>query len=81
LQAWRWAQGQGARAIQLWGAAESTRVTLGFVLLPTEQERYDRDLAAVHATLAEEAFDIAWRTGQAMSLEQAVAYALEAEIG
>jgi hypothetical protein len=73
-------QGHSEQAVRLWRAAESIRATLGLTLLPTERERYDRDRTAVRATLDEERFGIAWKEGQAMTLEQAVAYALQKEI-
>jgi hypothetical protein len=44
---------------------------------PVDRGDYERDVALARAQLGEEAFVIAWATGQAMSLEQAIAYALE----
>jgi hypothetical protein len=38
---------------------------------------HDRDVATVERWLAPEAFAAAWAEGQAMTLEQAVAYAAE----
>ncbi len=40
---------------------------------------HDRDLAATRAMLGEEAFALAWAEGQAMTLDQAVEYALQDE--
>ncbi len=37
----------------------------------------DRDLAATRAQLDAAAFEAAWAEGQAMTLEEAMAYALE----
>jgi len=42
-----------------------------------DRDDYERDIALARAQLGEEAFTAAWATGQAMSLEQAIAYALE----
>jgi UDP-N-acetylmuramyl pentapeptide synthase len=44
--------------------------------LPVAQAR----VAAVRAALGEEAFAAAWAEGQAMTREQAIAYALEEEV-
>jgi len=38
---------------------------------------YERTAAAVRSQLGESAFEEAWAEGQAMTFEQAVAYALE----
>jgi hypothetical protein len=42
------------------------------------RQEYDRTLVAVRAQLSVEAFAAAWAEGQAMTLEQAISYALEA---
>jgi predicted ATPase/DNA-binding CsgD family transcriptional regulator len=44
---------------------------------PVDRDDYERDVALARAQLGDEAFAIAWTAGQAMSLEQAIAYALE----
>lgn len=41
------------------------------------QAEYERSVAVARATLGDEAFEAAYAKGQAMSLEEAVAYALE----
>ena len=57
--------------------AEALRELVGTRLLPSERAGYERDLAAVRAELGEEAFAEDWAEGRAMSVEQAVAYALD----
>ena len=47
------------------------------LLDPTERAEVEAGLAAARAALGEEAFAKAWAEGQAMTLEQAVEYALE----
>ena len=42
-----------------------------------EREEYDRVVADLHTQHDEAAGQAAWAAGQAMSLEQAIAYALE----
>jgi hypothetical protein len=44
---------------------------------PVARHDYDRDVAVARAQLGETAFAAAWAEGRAMTLEQAVAYALE----
>jgi predicted neutral ceramidase superfamily lipid hydrolase len=44
---------------------------------PVDRADYTRIVASVRAALDEGAFAAAWAEGQAMSLEDAVAYALE----
>jgi predicted ATPase/DNA-binding SARP family transcriptional activator len=70
-------QGQFGRAARLWGAAEALRQAILAPLSPKERETYDRSLTAARTALGEEAFAAAWAEGQAMSLEEASAYALE----
>jgi non-specific serine/threonine protein kinase len=72
------AQGDQARALRLAGAAAAVRERAG--QLPSyEEERASpaRWLAAARAALDEQAQMTAWWDGQAMSLQQAVAYATE----
>jgi hypothetical protein len=44
---------------------------------PVEQASVDRDLAIIHSQLDDAAFEKAYQTGCAMTLDEAVAYALE----
>jgi hypothetical protein len=75
------ASGSGTplRAARLSGAAEALRRTIGSLLQPAARTIYDRAAATVRAQLGEAAFAVASAQGQAMSLEQVVGYALEAE--
>ena len=65
------------RAAWLWGAAEHLRVLLGCRPAPATRATYERLLAQVRAQLGESAFAAAWASGEALSLEQAIAEALE----
>jgi tetratricopeptide (TPR) repeat protein len=73
------AQGQAIRATRLLGAADAAREVAGSPLPPVEREEQDQIIAAARSALEENAFAVAWAEGQAMSLEQAVAYALAGE--
>ncbi len=76
------ARRQYDRAARLLGAAEALRQafeTIGGGLSPELQADYDRRLASTRRSLGESAFAAAWAEGRAMTLDQAVEYALAAE--
>ena len=68
------------RAAQLAGAAEALRAATGLTLEPFDRGVYERAVAAAQASLGEEAFAAAFAAGQAMTLDEAVAYALGEDI-
>jgi predicted ATPase/DNA-binding SARP family transcriptional activator/uncharacterized protein HemY len=67
------------RAARMWGAARAGRDHLGAPLSLREQVAYDQQVAQARSALGPEAFATAQEEGRAMTLEQAVAYALEPE--
>ena len=71
------ATGRTIAAVQLFGAAEALRTAFGMPRRPVHQAAYAHALAAIQAQLDAQAFTAAWAEGQAMPLEQAIAYALE----
>jgi hypothetical protein len=73
--------GDGVRAARLLGAAEALRGALNAPLYPADQNAYAAIVAAARAGLSDEAFVAAWSAGRALSMEQAVAEALETERG
>ncbi len=73
------AQGQAARAARLWGAGARLREDIGAKAPPNEHTRYERYLATARAHLDAATFAAAWAEGRAMSLEEAIAYALADE--
>jgi hypothetical protein len=58
------------------GAAEALRETIGLPLAPVDRAAYERNVAAVRAQFDAASFAAAWAEGRAMTLEQAIAYAL-----
>jgi non-specific serine/threonine protein kinase len=70
---------QPERAIRLLGAAEAYCETLGTRPPVADATEYEQTVAAGRAALGEAAFAEAWAAGRAMSLEQAVDYALQGE--
>lgn len=71
------ALGQLDRAARLVGASEAALESMGAFHQPTDKPEIDRIIADVRAQLDNTTFQIAWAEGQEMSLEQAVANALE----
>jgi hypothetical protein len=70
------ARGQPVRAARLLGAADAVRTALAMQLLPIERPGHDEPARAARAALGEAAFAAALAAGQALSPEEAVAYAL-----
>jgi hypothetical protein len=70
------AQSQPQTAARFFGAAEAARESLEAQMTPAEREEYDRHLSALRAQLSEAEFAAAWAEGRALSLDEAVAYAL-----
>ncbi len=64
---------QPERVARLWGAAEALREVIG----APRQSEDEQAVARARAQLDEAAWQAAWAEGRAMSLEQAIAYALE----
>ena len=69
--------GDAERAVRLWGAAERQRQSIGCRPAPAARATYERAMAVARAQFDEATFAAAWAEGQAMTLEQAIAYALE----
>jgi hypothetical protein len=70
-------QGQLERAARLFGAGAVLRERLGADLPAIGRRSHDRGVAAVRAALGDADFEAAWAAGQALSLEQAIAEALQ----
>ena len=70
-------QGNTVRAVRLYSAAERLRENIGVHLLPDEPDNHEQDINLVKSTLNEMEFTKAWAEGRAMTMEQAVEYALE----
>jgi predicted ATPase/DNA-binding SARP family transcriptional activator len=73
----RAALGQPERGARLLGAAQALIEGAGAAWAPEEQAECDRYLAAARRQLPERAFAAAWAGGRTMSLDDAVAFALE----
>ena len=70
-------QGLMERGAKLLGAAEALLQSIGAVLGPGDRQIYERAIAIAREELGEEGLEAARQEGRAMSLEQAIEYALE----
>jgi predicted ATPase/DNA-binding NarL/FixJ family response regulator len=68
---------QPERAAMLFAAAHDLSSTISSHLDPADLIEYERNLAAAKAQLSPHAWGRAWRRGQNMTLDEAVAFALE----
>ncbi len=71
-----WAHEFPERAARMFGAAEGLRESIGAALPLADQLELDQNVSAVRAHLGDEAWTSAWAGGRAMTLDQAIAYAL-----
>jgi tetratricopeptide (TPR) repeat protein len=71
------AQGQFQRAAQLMGAVETQLASLGIRLLYMDKLEYDRNLAVLQTNLDERTLKKFWGTGNNLSLEEAIHFALD----
>ena len=71
------AEGRGERAASLLGAASAVRETIGTPQIVPERLATEQAVAAARAALGEEAWAAAFTAGRALSLEQAIIYALQ----
>src|SRR6266511_2359098 len=69
-------QGQSDRTLRLAGAAAALREAIGSPLSPIDQAQLERRLAPARQALGEATAVAMWAEGQAIPLEQAVAYTL-----
>lgn len=72
------AQQQWVRATRLWSAAVALRTTISVPLPPSMRAEYEPTRSTIRAHVKEEEFADTWAEGQALSVEQAMEYALNA---
>jgi predicted ATPase/class 3 adenylate cyclase/Tfp pilus assembly protein PilF len=73
------AKGDAERAARLWGAAQALQERKGISRDTDFLAEADARIYAVRTGMEEEVWEEAWRKGRAMSLDEAVSYALEEE--
>jgi non-specific serine/threonine protein kinase len=70
------AQGNLEKAVRLLSAAGALRISIGSVIDPADQSEYQNRRAALREKLGQEQFAALWEEGRALTLEQAISYAL-----
>lgn len=73
------AQGKPEKAVRLLSSAAALRISLGSIIDPVDQSEYQARRNSLRSELGQERFTAAWTEGRAMTIEQAVAYALGSE--
>jgi predicted ATPase len=73
------AKGEAERAVRLWGAAQTLHETKGILRDTDFLAEADARISAVRSGLGEEEWEESWRKGRAMTLDEAISYALEEE--
>src|SRR5215217_2293216 len=75
------AKGEADRAARLWGAAQALHEAKGIPRDTDFLAEADVRISAVRSGMGEEVWEEAWRKGRAMTLDEAISYALEEEEG
>jgi predicted ATPase/class 3 adenylate cyclase len=70
------ATGHYEQTARLFGAAEALRETLGFRFSTAERTDHDQCAVSTRTAIGDAAFAAAWAEGRAMTLEQAIEYAI-----
>ena len=73
------AQENDQRAAKLFGAAEILRENIGLPMTALERLEYEREVNDLHTNMEEARFVKSWAEGRTMSMEQAIALAIENE--
>ena len=71
------ATGHDERAVTLLGAAEALRESIGSSMTPIERREYDQAVTQLRQHMAEAPLGTAWAQGRDLSMDEAIAYALE----
>jgi tetratricopeptide (TPR) repeat protein len=71
------AEEEPQRAAKLLGAAEALRDKIQAAMTDQERVEYDQSMAQLRAMLAETEFNALWAEGRAMTMEQAIQFALD----
>ena len=71
---------QCRRAVRLWAGAYALRQAMDDPLPDSERARYEQNLSAVREKLGEATFRAVWDTGERLTLDEVIAYALSEQI-
>jgi hypothetical protein len=68
---------QPDKAARLLGAAEALRQKIEIDMTPPEREEHEKEVADLKANMDEKEFASLWVEGRSMTMEQAIAFAVE----
>jgi hypothetical protein len=68
---------QGQRAARLFGAAEALREKIDIPMTAMEHMEYEREISDLKAGMDEKVFTSAWAEGRALTMDQAIDFALD----
>jgi tetratricopeptide (TPR) repeat protein len=71
------AKGETERAARLWGAAQALHETKGIPRDPDFLAEANARISAVRSGMGEGAWEVAWREGRALTLDETVSYAMQ----
>jgi tetratricopeptide (TPR) repeat protein len=71
-------KGQPQRAVTILGAADSLRKLIDSLATPVELSEYEMEVTALREKIDATMFERAWEEGQRLSLEEAIALAVQA---
>jgi hypothetical protein len=70
-------RGENSRAVKIFGAAAALRESVNSVIERGEQPHYEALMGQLRAELSAADFDTHWTAGRALTVEQAVEFALD----
>jgi len=70
-------RGDAVRSARLYSACEALHQEFGFPMTPEDRKKHDHHVAALCQQLGQADFEAAWAMGRSMTMDQAVAYALQ----
>jgi len=69
--------GEAVRSVRLYSACEALHQEFGFPMTPEDRKKHDQHVAALCEQLDQADFEATWAMGKSMTIDQAVAYALQ----
>jgi tetratricopeptide (TPR) repeat protein len=72
------ARGNAIAAVRLFAAVDFLLRTFSASLLPIDEKAYERNIAILRSQIDETTFDVMWAEGSEMTMDEAIAFALEA---
>jgi predicted ATPase/DNA-binding SARP family transcriptional activator len=70
-------RGDAVRSARLYSACEALHQEFGFPMTPEDRKKHDHNVAALCDQLGQADFEATWAMGRSMTMDQAVAYALQ----